>query len=262
MSGSHLNRRLLLGGLATAAGGVISSRAAMAQAPAAPAAPPPPPAFTLPALGYPYEALEPHIDTATMRVHHSAHHAAFIGNLNTLAGQWEGLRGANVEALLRDLSQVPEAQRTGVRNNLGGHWNHAFFWDIMTPGGANAPTGPLKAAIEGAFGSVANMVTAFNGQGMGRFGSGWAWLVVDKDGKLAVVNTLSGYPARTGREGRHHRLRRVGARLLPQAPEPPRRLPARLVADRELGQGCGKLRQGVRDTSQPFRSHPPLEGGG
>ncbi len=189
MSGSHLNRRLLLGGLATAAGGVISSRAAMAQAPAAPAAPPPPPAFTLPALGYPYEALEPHIDTATMRVHHSAHHAAFIGNLNTLAGQWEGLRGANVEALLRDLSQVPEAQRTGVRNNLGGHWNHAFFWDIMTPGGANAPTGPLKAAIEGAFGSVANMVTAFNGQGMGRFGSGWAWLVVDKDRKLAVVNT-------------------------------------------------------------------------
>ncbi|MGL4729704.1 MAG: superoxide dismutase [Bosea sp. (in: a-proteobacteria)] len=191
-TGSSLNRRLLLGSLAIgAAGAAVSARSgfALAQAPAAPAAPPPPPAFTLPALGYPYEALEPHIDTATMRVHHSGHHNAFIGNLNTLAGQWDGLRAANTEAILRDLSQVPEAQRTGVRNNLGGHWNHAYFWNLMTPGGANAPVGPLKAAIEGAFGSIANMVIAFNAAGMGRFGSGWAWLIVDKDGKLAIVNT-------------------------------------------------------------------------
>jgi Fe-Mn family superoxide dismutase len=193
MTGSGLNRRLLLGGLATGvAGGALIGRSGsvLAQAPAAaPAAPPPPPAFTLPPLGYPYEALEPFIDTATMRIHHSAHHNAFIGNLNTLAGQWDGLKAANTEAILRDPSQIPDAQRGGVRNNLGGHWNHAFFWDIMMPGGAKAPPAALKAAIEGAFGSVSNMVQAFNAQGMGRFGSGWAWLVVDKDGKLGVMNT-------------------------------------------------------------------------
>jgi Fe-Mn family superoxide dismutase len=185
-------RRHFLLGISAAAGAGLIGRPAVAQAPApaaAPAAPPPPPAFTLPALGYPYEALEPFIDTATMRVHHSGHHAAFITNLNTLANQWEGLRTNPVELILSSLTDVPDAHRMGVRNNLGGHWNHDFFWKIMKPGGAKAPTGDLAAAINGAFGSSANMVTAFTQQGMGRFGSGWAWLVLDKDKKLAVINT-------------------------------------------------------------------------
>jgi Fe-Mn family superoxide dismutase len=185
-------RRNFLLGIGAAAGAGLISRPALAQAPApaaAPAAPPPQPAFTLPELGYPYEALEPFIDTATMRVHHSAHHAAFITNLNALANQWEGLRTNPVDLILSSLTDVPDAHRSGVRNNLGGHWNHEFFWKIMKPGGAKAPSGDLAAAINGAFGSSANMVTAFTQQGMGRFGSGWAWLVLDKDKKLAVMNT-------------------------------------------------------------------------
>ncbi len=184
-------RRHLIIGAGAAIGAAALGRPAFAQAPAAaPAAPPPPPpAFNLPPLGYAYEALEPFIDTATMRVHHSGHHQAFITNLNAIAGQWEGLRGANVEQVLSNLADVPENVRTGVRNNLGGHWNHDFFWKIMRPGGPAAPSGPLAEAINGAFGSSANMVQAFNAQAMGRFGSGWAWLVVDKDRKLTVMNT-------------------------------------------------------------------------
>jgi superoxide dismutase, Fe-Mn family len=183
-------RRHFLLGAGAAGGSLLVGRTAFAQAPAAaPAAPPPPPAFTLPQLGYTYEALEPFIDTATMRVHHSGHHAAFIGNLNTLAGQFEALRTTPVEQILSNLADVPDAVRTGVRNNLGGHWNHDFFWKIMKPGGAKSPSGDLAAAINSTFGSSANMVTAFTAQAMGRFGSGWAWLVIDKDKKLAVMNT-------------------------------------------------------------------------
>jgi Fe-Mn family superoxide dismutase len=183
-------RRHFLLGAGSAGGSLLVGRTAFAQAPAAaPAAPPPPPAFTLPQLGYTYEALEPFIDTATMRVHHSGHHAAFIGNLNTLAGQFEALRTTPVEQILSNLAGVPDAVRTGVRNNLGGHWNHDFFWKIMKPGGAKSPSGDLAAAINSTFGSSANMVTAFTAQAMGRFGSGWAWLVIDKDKKLAVMNT-------------------------------------------------------------------------
>ena len=188
-------RRHFLMGAGAAVSAALIKNPALAQAPAAPpagapAAPPAvPPAFTLPQMGYAYEALEPFIDTATMRVHHSAHHQAFITNLNTIAGQWEALRSTPVEQILGNLAEVPEAVRTGIRNNLGGHWNHDFFWKMMKPGGANAPSGDLAAAINGAFGSSANMVTAFNAQGIGRFGSGWAWLVVDKDKKVAVMNT-------------------------------------------------------------------------
>lgn len=185
-------RRHFIIGAGSLLGASVYARGSLAQAPAAPAAPaapPPPPAFTLPQLGYGYEALEPFIDTATMRVHHAAHHAAFIGNLNTLADQWTALRGGDIEKILGNLSEVPENVRTGVRNNLGGHWNHDFFWKIMRPGGATSPTGALREAINGTFGSVTDMVTAFNGQAMGRFGSGWAWLVVNKENKLAVMNT-------------------------------------------------------------------------
>ena len=144
-----LHRRLFLTGLAAAGGAglVATPHLVLAQAPAAPtaapaapaaAAPAPaaPPAFTLPPLGYAYEALEPFIDTMTMRIHHSAHHNAFIGNLNTLAGQWADLAKTPIDTILRDMSIVPDAQKAGVRNNLGGHWNHTYFWDIMAPGGA------------------------------------------------------------------------------------------------------------------------------
>ncbi len=184
-------RRDFVLGVGTAAGAALLGPSVLAQAPAAapPAAPAAPPAFTLPPLGYAYEALEPFIDTATMRVHHSAHHAAFIGNLNTFAGQWDALRTTPIEQILSNFADVPEAIRAGMRVNLGGHWNHDFFWKIMKPGGANAPSGDLAAAINGTFGSSANMVTAFTAQAMGRVGSGWAWLVVDKDKKLAVINT-------------------------------------------------------------------------
>jgi Fe-Mn family superoxide dismutase len=182
-----IDRRVFL----AATGFALAGRAAFAQAPAAPpaAAPPAPPAFTLPPLGYAYDALEPFIDTATMRVHHSGHHQAFISNLNTIAGQWEALRTTPVEQVLANLADVPDAVRTGVRNNLGGHWNHDFFWKNMAPGGAKAPTGPLADAIAASFGSTLGMVNAFTQQAMTRFGSGWAWLVVDKDKKLAVMNT-------------------------------------------------------------------------
>ena len=181
-------RHLLTSGGALAAAGLAGK--AFAQAPAAaPAAPPPPPAFTLPPLGYAYEALEPHIDTMTMRVHHSGHHQAFITNLNNLVKDVPDLTAKKPVEILSDLASVPDAQRTAVRNNLGGNWNHTFFWAMMKPGGAKDPGADLKAAIEGKFGNVANFVTAFNAAAAGRFGSGWAWLVVDKDKNLAVINT-------------------------------------------------------------------------
>ena len=148
-----------------------------------------PPAFTLPPLGYPYEALEPHIDAATMGFHHKNHHNAFIGNLNGLVDKYPDLATKPVEEILSNLGAVPEAVRTPVRNNLGGHWNHSFFWDLMTPGGAKAPAGDLKAAIDGAFGSLEKMAEAVNQAGMTRFGSGWAWLGVGKDKKLSAFNT-------------------------------------------------------------------------
>lgn len=146
-------------------------------------------AFTLPPLGYAYEALEPHIDTATMKVHHSAHHAAFIKNLNTAAGKVPVLTQKPVEEILADLTVIPEAERTLVRNNLGGHFNHTFYWDLMTPGGATAPAGELADAISGTFGSTDKFVEDVNAAGLKRFGSGWVWLAVGKDKKLSIFST-------------------------------------------------------------------------
>ncbi|MEI8145420.1 MAG: superoxide dismutase [Alphaproteobacteria bacterium] len=145
--------------------------------------------FALPALGYAYEALEPHIDTMTMTIHHQRHHGAFIGNLNTFAGQYADLKPTTIEPVLRNLAAVPEAIRGGVRNNLGGHWNHTFFWELMTPGGAKEPAGELASAMTAAFTDFGQFRQRFAAAGVGRFGSGWAWLVVDKDKKLAVVST-------------------------------------------------------------------------
>ncbi|QCI68091.1 superoxide dismutase [Phreatobacter stygius] len=145
--------------------------------------------FALPPLGYGYDALEPNIDTMTMTIHHQRHHGAFIGNLNTFAGQYPALKPDAIETVLRDLAAAPDAIRTGIRNNLGGHWNHVHFWEIMTPGGAKEPGTELATAINGAFGDLGQFRQRFNAAAVGRFGSGWAWLVVDKDKKLAVVST-------------------------------------------------------------------------
>jgi Fe-Mn family superoxide dismutase len=147
--------------------------------------------FTLPPLGYANEALEPHIDTKTMQIHHDNHHATYVNNLNGLVEKWPELATKPIDDILSNLAAAPDAVRMPVRNNLGGHWNHTFFWELMTPGGANAPAGDLKSAIDGAFGDFDKMKAAIKTAGLGRFGSGWAWLVVDKDKKLAVISSAN-----------------------------------------------------------------------
>ena len=148
-------------------------------------------AHTLPELGYAYDALEPHIDARTMEIHHSKHHQAYITNLNNaIAGKAE-LEAKSICELVADLSAVPEDIRTAVRNNGGGHANHAFFWKVIAPGGAKAPSGDLVAAIDKAFDSFDAFKDAFAKAGATRFGSGWAWLVKKSDGSLAVCSTAN-----------------------------------------------------------------------
>lgn len=146
------------------------------------------PEFTVPPLPYPYEALEPHIDTLTMQVHHDRHHAAYVSALNAALKDYPELQARPIEELLADLSVVPEAIRMAVRNNGGGHANHTFFWEIMGPGGGGAPSGALADAINAAFGSFDALKTAVNDAGIKRFGSGWAWLVTDGS-SLKVMST-------------------------------------------------------------------------
>ncbi|MBP2019052.1 Fe-Mn family superoxide dismutase [Symbiobacterium terraclitae] len=148
-------------------------------------------AFQLPALPYPHNALEPHIDAQTMEIHHGKHHAAYVNNLNAALEGHADLQSKSIEELLRGIDSVPEAIRTAVRNNGGGHANHTLYWEIMTPGGAKEPTGELAQAINAAFGSFENFKSEFAKAGAGRFGSGWAWLVVTKDGTLAVYSTAN-----------------------------------------------------------------------
>ncbi len=142
---------------------------------------------SLPKLPYAYNALEPHIDAPTMEIHHSKHHQAYVNNLNNaLAGT--GMEETSVATLIADLSKVPDAKRTAVRNNGGGHANHSFFWELLTPGGAKEPSGELASAINSAFDSLAGFKEKFAAAAVGRFGSGWAWLVVT-GGKLAITST-------------------------------------------------------------------------
>ena len=143
---------------------------------------------TLPALGYDYNALEPHIDARTMEIHHSKHHQAYITNLNNAVATKPELAEKSALELIVDLNAVPEDIRAAVRNNGGGHVNHSHFWEIIAPGGAKAPSEKLAASIDKAFGSFDAFKEAFAKAGATRFGSGWAWLVV-KDGKLAVTST-------------------------------------------------------------------------
>lgn len=146
-------------------------------------------AFTLPALPYAYDALEPSIDARTMEIHHTKHHQAYINNVNAaIAGT--PLESKTVEALIADLASVPEDKRTAVRNNGGGHANHALFWTSMGPGKGGAPAGELAAAITSTFGSLEAMKTSFNDAATKRFGSGWAWLYVE-EGKLKIGSTAN-----------------------------------------------------------------------
>ncbi len=148
-------------------------------------------AHTLPDLGYSFDALEPHIDALTMEIHHDRHHQAYITNLNNaIAGNAE-LEAKSICELVSDLAAVPEGIRGAVRNNGGGHWNHSFFWKVIAPGGASAPSGDLAAAIDAAFGSFDAFKEAFAKAGATRFGSGWAWLCKKSDGTLAVCSTAN-----------------------------------------------------------------------
>jgi superoxide dismutase, Fe-Mn family len=146
-------------------------------------------AYQLPNLPYAFDALEPHVDTRTMEIHHGKHHAAYIAKVNAaIAGT--PLESKSIEDLIADLNSVPEAQRAVVRNNGGGHANHSLFWEIMKPQGGGSPTGELADAIKSTFGSFEEFKTKFSEAAVNRFGSGWAWLSVSK-GKLMIESTAN-----------------------------------------------------------------------
>ena len=146
-------------------------------------------AHELPKLPYAYDALEPHIDKETMTLHHDKHHAAYVSNLNAALEKHPELGSKSAADLIRDLSSVPEDIRTAVRNNGGGHVNHTMFWNIMAPNGGGPPTGRIGEAIASTFGDFDTFKKLFNDAGVKQFGSGWAWLVRTKAGKLEIVST-------------------------------------------------------------------------
>ena len=145
--------------------------------------------YELPPLPYPSDSLEPHLDKTTMEIHHGAHHKAYVDNLNkAVAGT--PLDGKPLDALVADIGSVPENIRGPVRNNAGGHWNHSFFWKLLSGQAAKAPEGKLADAINAAFGSFDGFKEKFEAAGLGRFGSGWAWLV-SHNGKVEIVSTAN-----------------------------------------------------------------------
>ncbi|MCR1945399.1 superoxide dismutase [Enterococcus gallinarum] len=146
--------------------------------------------YTLPDLPYAYDALEPYIDEETMHLHHDKHHNTYVTNLNAAIEKHPELGEKSVEELLADFDSVPEDIKTAVRNNGGGHANHSFFWEILAPNAGGEPTGAIKEAIEETFGSFDDFKEEFKTAATGRFGSGWAWLVI-KDDKLAITSTAN-----------------------------------------------------------------------
>jgi superoxide dismutase, Fe-Mn family len=148
-------------------------------------------AFEVPPLPYDYNALEPYIDTQTMQLHHDKHHAAYVNNLNAALQNAPQFAALPIEQLIQRLNEVPDTIRTAVRNNGGGHLNHSMFWQIMTPNGGGQPGGELGNAINSTFGSFDQFKAAFNDAGVKRFGSGWAWLILDKNGSLQVISTAN-----------------------------------------------------------------------
>jgi Fe-Mn family superoxide dismutase len=145
-------------------------------------------AFTLPELPYGFDALEPHIDTATMQIHHGKHHQAYVNNLNAAIEKAPELANKSLDELMRGIDTVPEAVRKAVRNNGGGHWNHSMFWKIMGPNAGGQPGGDVGKAINDAFGGFDKFKEQFAAAGVGQFGSGWAWLIND-GGKLSITST-------------------------------------------------------------------------
>ncbi|HXY29652.1 MAG TPA: superoxide dismutase [Gemmatimonadaceae bacterium] len=157
--------------------------------------------FTLPALPYDYAALEPHIDARTMEIHHTKHHQTYVTNLNAAIEKAPELANKSLDELIANLNAVPEAVRTAVRNNGGGHWNHSMFWQLMSPKGGGEPSGALADAIKSAFGDAAKLKEQVNAAGLGRFGSGWAWVVADVSGALKIESTPNqDTPAMEGRK--------------------------------------------------------------
>ena len=148
-------------------------------------------AHELPPLPYDYSALEPYIDEQTMHIHHDKHHAAYVTNLNKTLESAPTLQGKSLEDLLANLSAVPDGIRQAVINNGGGVYNHTVFWGFMAPKAGGEPTGEVATAINAAFGNFAAFKDKLSNAGMTRFGSGWAWLVFDKDGKLAITSTAN-----------------------------------------------------------------------
>ncbi|MGF2162286.1 superoxide dismutase [Enterococcus avium] len=147
-------------------------------------------AYTLPDLPYGYDALEPYIDVETMHLHHDKHHNTYVTNLNAAIEKYPELGEQSIEELMKNLNEVPEDIRTAVRNNGGGHANHSFFWKTMAPNAGGEPTGAIKDAIDQAFGSFEKMKEEFKTAATGRFGSGWAWLVLN-NGKLEITSTAN-----------------------------------------------------------------------
>jgi len=148
-------------------------------------------AYELPPLPYDYSALEPYIDTQTMQLHHDKHHQAYVTAVNNALKDQSQFASLPIEDLIRRLNEVPESIRTVVRNNGGGHVNHSMFWQIMKPNGGGEPTGALASAIQSTFGSFDAFKTAFNDACVKRFGSGWAWLILDSSGKLQITSTAN-----------------------------------------------------------------------
>ncbi|WP_430606609.1 superoxide dismutase [Fe] [Enterococcus sp. AZ170] len=146
--------------------------------------------YTLPDLPYAYDALEPHIDVETMHLHHDKHHNTYVTNLNAAIEKHPELGTKSVEELIADMDSIPEDIRTAVRNNGGGHANHSFFWEIMAPNAGGAPTGDINEAIDASFGSFDKLKEEFKTAATGRFGSGWAWLVLN-NGKLEITSTAN-----------------------------------------------------------------------
>ena len=192
-------------------------------------------AHEVPALPYDYSALEPYIDTQTMHLHHDKHHVAYVTNLNAALEKAPELQKLSVEELVKSLENVPEAIRAAVRNNAGGHVNHTMFWTIMGPNAGGEPSGAIADAIKNTFGDFNAFKEKFNDAGLKQFGSGWTWLVRDRGGKLLVMSTPNqdsplsqDFSPIMGNDV-------LGTRLLSEVPEPPRRLPERMVARGELG---------------------------
>ncbi len=244
---TYLNRRSLLWGAAALGAGAAMGRA-YAQAPSGP--------FKLDPLPYAANKNEPHIDAQTMEIHHGRHHAAYVNNLNGIAQQHGQIGQTPLHEILAKLSDVPEAVRTAVRNNGGGHANHTMFWQIMG-GSGGEPKGEVKAAIDRDLGGFAKFQEDFNAAGGRVFGSGWVFVTVDRRGQARPRHQAEPGHAVDGRPACPPRQRRLGTRLLPQIPEPPPRLPQGVVERRELGQDrralCGR-QGGQADDLSPSSS--------